>query len=36
VKDFLPGLLADYWDGTTVEPALSEPDIGRGLCRPSD
>ena len=29
-NDFLPGLLADYGDGTTVEPALSKPDIGSG------
>jgi len=29
-----PGLLADYQDGTTVEPALSKPDIGRGPPRP--
>src|SRR5580704_12336202 len=33
--NFLLGLLADHVDGTTVEPALSKPDIGRGLSRPS-
>jgi hypothetical protein len=30
----MPGLLADYEDGTTVEPALSKPDIGSGHYRP--
>ena len=30
VKNSLPGLLADYRDGTTVEQALSKFDIGRG------
>ena len=34
MDDFLPGLLADYEDGTTVEPALSKPDIGSGHYRP--
>jgi hypothetical protein len=35
VQDFLPGLLADHVDGTTVEPALSKPDNGRGPSRRS-
>src|ERR1700730_8458229 len=34
VEEFLPGLLVNNRDGTTVYPALSKPDIGRGPSRP--